>query len=291
MTEWITAGLLACVALALSAKLWLMRKAAREMARGLQARQEMETNTLIDISGRDREMRRLAAQLNQELVRLREARLQYQQGDRELKEAVTGISHDLRTPLTAIRGYLELLEQEGDPALVRKYLGIISSRVEAMSRLTEELFRYSVVAAEPVALSPVDLGRALEESLVSFSGALQGRGITPEITLPKAPLPRRLDPDALNRVFANILSNALKYSTGDLKVALTPEGRATFENAAPGLSPISAARLFDRFYTIETGRDSTGLGLAVAKLLTERMGGTITAACQEGRLTIELDFP
>lgn len=291
MVEWIAAGAAGLLAAGLGIKVWLMRKAAREMARGLRARQEMETNTLIDVSGRDKEMRKLAAQFNRELVRLREARLQYQRGDLELKEAVTGISHDLRTPLTAIRGYLELLEREEDPALVRKYLGLISNRVESMSRLTEELFRYSVVTSEPVNLQPVDLNRALEESLVSFYGAFQGRGITPEISLPEGPVPRQLDGEALSRILSNILSNALKYSGGDLKAALTEDGRATFENSAPGLNPVSAARLFDRFYTVETGRGSTGLGLSIAKQLTERMGGSITAGWEKGRLCIELVFP
>lgn len=204
---------------------------------------------------------------------------------------ISSVSHELRTPLTAIRGYLELLEREESPALARKYLGLIAGRVEAMSRLTEELFRYSVVAAEPVRLQPVDFSRALEESLVSFYGAFQGRGIAPEISLPEGPVPRQLDGEALSRVLSNILSNALKYSGGDLKAALTKDGRATFENSAPGLNPVSAARLFDRFYTVETGRDSTGLGLSIAKLLTERMGGAITASWEKGRLRIELSFP
>ncbi len=107
--ERIVIGALLCVTGLLLAKVWVMRKAAREMARGLRARGECETNTLLDISSRDRGMRELASGLNRELAELREKRLQYQQGDLELKEAVTNISHDLRTPLTAIRGYLELL--------------------------------------------------------------------------------------------------------------------------------------------------------------------------------------
>ncbi len=291
MLGWIIAGAMGCVALGLGVKVFLMRKAAGELARGLREHREVETNTLVDISSRDGAMRRLAAALNEDLAQLREQRRQYQQGDLELKEAVTNISHDLRTPLTAVRGYLDLLEQEGDPALVRKYLKLVGNRVDSMNRLSEELFRYSMAASEEVTLVPVDLSRALEESLVSFYGALQGRGVTPEIALPPGPVLRMLDPDALGRVLSNILSNALKYSTGDLKVALTPEGRATFENSAPGLNPVSAARLFDRFYTIETGRDSTGLGLSIAKLLTERMGGAITATHTDGRLCIELRFP
>lgn len=291
MIEWIAAGAAGALAAGLGARLWLVRKAAREVARGLRARKDADTNTLVDISSRDKAMRELAVEINRELELLREKRRQYQQGDLELKEAVTNISHDLRTPLTAVRGYLELLSHEDDPALMHQYLGLIAGRVEAMSRLTEELFRYSVVTAEPMGLAPLDLARALEESLVSFYGALQSQGITPQITLPDAPVPRLLDSGALSRVFANILSNALKYSAGDLAVTLTPQGRAVFENAAPGLTPISTARLFDRFYTVETGRDATGLGLSIAKLLTERMGGAITAQYQDGRLRIEVFFP
>lgn len=291
MVEWIAAGAAGLLAAGLGIKVWLMRKAAREMARGVREHKDTETNTLVDISSRDGAMRELACVLNGDLAALREKRRQYQQGDLELKEAVENISHDLRTPLTAIRGYLELLEREEDPALVRKYLGLVAGRVEAMNRLTEELFRYSVVAAEPVKLQPVDLSRALEESLVSFYGAFQAKGITPEISLPEGPVLRQLDGDALSRILSNILSNALKYSGGDLKAALTEDGRATFENSAPGLNPVSAARLFDRFYTVETGRGSTGLGLSIAKQLTERMGGSITAGWEKGRLCIELVFP
>ena len=132
--------------------------------------------------------------------------------------------------------------------------------------------------------------RALEESLVSFYGAFSGRGITPQITLPDKPVMRMLEGPALSRVFGNILSNALKYSEGDLAISLDEAGTVVFRNSARALSPVSAARLFDRFYTVETGRDSTGLGLSIAKLLTERMGGTATACLEGGQLSITLHF-
>lgn len=103
-------------------------------------------------------------------------------GDRELKEAVTNISHDLRTPLTAICGYLELLEHEDKSEAAEKYLAYIGERAEAMRRLTEELFCYSVVLSpdsEPET-GPGDLRAALERSLAGFYPALTERGITPD---------------------------------------------------------------------------------------------------------------
>lgn len=289
---WTIILLLTIALTALGVKVYLLRKGARQLRESLEKRLTEETNTLLSLSTRDREMRRLASCLNQELRQLRHDRLRYQQGDRELKEGVANMSHDLRTPLTAICGYLELLKGQPLPPDTLRYLGQIESRTQAMKRLTEELFRYSVAASsQELDLRPVDLGRALEESLLSFYGTFESRRITPEVTLPQIKVERLLDSGALNRILGNILGNALKYSAGDLTVTLEETGTIAFSNLAPGLDQVTAGRLFDRFYTVEAARNSTGLGLSIAKLLTERMGGTIAATYGNGRLTVTLSFP
>ncbi len=289
---WVVTGVLLTVIAALCLKIHLLRKGARELAQAFAERLAEDSNTLIDLSTRDRVMRRLAAAINEQLRLLRRQRQKYLHGDRELKEAVSNISHDLRTPLTAICGYLELLEQEPQSAQVRRYLDQIRNRTQALRQLTEELFRYSVLASvQQQAREPVNLCRALEESLAASYGMLTQRGICPHVTLPEQPVVRQLDGRALGRVLENVLSNACKYSDGDLEVCLTPQGSISFENAAAELTPLLAARLFDRFYTVQTGRDATGLGLSIAKLLTERMGGTVRAEYQNGRLRITLAFP
>ena len=205
---------------------------------------------------------------------------------------MTNIAHDLRTPLTALCGYLDLLDRtEHDPDTAR-YLAQLRNRAEAMKQLTEELFRYSVLtAAPPPERKPVVLNRVLEESLLAHYGAFTRRGITPVLSVTDTPVRRELDPTALRRILDNLFSNALKYSQGDLAVTLTAEGEITVSNTAPALDPVSVGRLFDRFYTVETGRSSTGLGLSIARLLTEAMGGEIQARWQEGCLTMVLEFP
>ena len=284
--------ILALCVLTLLIYLLILRSSIREVAEELEEKLRTDTNTLISISTGDSSVQLLASRINAQLQALRKERLKLQTGNDELTTAVTNISHDLRTPLTAICGYLDLLEQEPQSEKSGRYLAVIRERTDAMRSLTEELFRYSVITAtaDELDMQAVRLNDILEQSLAGFYGALSARGITPEIRMPEAAVIRELDAAALRRIFDNILSNAVKYSDGDLTIRLRPDGSVTFSNRASSLSRVQAERLFDRFYTVETARNSTGLGLSIAKLLTEKMGGTITAEYESGHLQICIAF-
>lgn len=288
--------ILCIIALAAAILLLLIRSvlidlSLKEIEKGLAARLNEETNTLLDIPGRSRSVRRLAAALNVQLRRLRDERRRFQLGDQELKDAVTNISHDLRTPLTALFGYLELLKRENTSETAARYLSQIEDRAEAMKRLTDELLSYSVASSGEPARRKLDLGRALEESLLSFYGAMEQRKLTPEIRIADKPVWRYLNPGELGRIFGNVISNALKYSAGDFSVSMDVDGTVTFSNTAPQLNAVAVGRLFDRFYTVRDNQNSTGLGLSIARLLTERMGGTIAADYRQGKLFITVAFP
>lgn len=295
MLPWIIAAALLILSFALLLRLHALRQAADEIRETIGEILSKDTNILLSVSTLDKKMRSLAAALNHELRALRKERRRLQNGDRELKEAITNIAHDLRTPLTAISGYLDLLEESraAENPETSRYLAIIRERTEALKTLTEELFRYSVItlSSEKLQIESVSLNRALEESLAGYYAALTGAGITPNISLPEETVTRSLDPRALRRIFGNILNNAVKYSEGDLAVALKSTGEITFRNRAPSLNAVQAEKLFDRFYTVETGRNATGLGLSIAKILTEEMGGKISAAYDNDSLTLSLCFP
>ena len=289
-------GMLALSVLAaviLSVRLYLLKKSAREIAAALPQKLELETNTLIGISSRDRDMRALTESINQQLARLREDRLLYRQGNAELKNAVTNLSHDLRTPLTAICGYLDMMQRTDDPEKTARYLAVIRERTALMRQLTEELFRYSVILSDErdAETEAVSVNRLLAESIGCFYPALTAHGITPEISITEEPVIRTVSPAELSRVFTNLLSNAVKYSGGDLRITLTAEGEITFSNTAKELTAVQVEQLFDRFYTVESARYSTGLGLSIARTLAERMGGTITAELHREILTIRLLLP
>ena len=286
-------GAPALCALVLGVRLYLLRRAIREAADELDEKLSTDTNTLISISSGDRAIRALAARMNRQLAALRRERLRLQNGDAELKNAVTNISHDLRTPLTAICGHIELLLQEPLPETAARRIEIIRERAEAMRDLTEELFKYSVInaSADDLRMAPVSLNDVLEQSIAGLYGALTARGIQPQIEMPNAPVVRALAKAALRRVFDNVIGNAARYSDGDLSVALAPDGEIRIVNSAANLTAVQAARLFDRFYTVNSARGGTGLGLSIAKGLTEKMGGEIGADVRAGRLCVRIRFP
>lgn len=278
-------------------KIILIKKSVRKIDLQLEERLSagMDTNTLITVSSADKDVRKLASDLNIQLKILRKEQLRYLLGDKEIKDAVTNVSHDLRTPLTAIYGYIELLSREDLSADSRHYLAVISERADAIKSLTDELFKYSVAVSEESELpaSDVIINNVLEECISAYYAVIIQNHITPDIEICSAKLHRQLNPTALSRIFTNILSNAVKYSQGDLRICLTEDGTASFSNTAPQLDTVSAGRLFDRFYTVENADNSTGLGLSIAKALTERMGGAINAEFQTDsrELTVKVYWP
>lgn len=281
------------VILLLLTKLFIIKKSAREISKELKEKLASDTNTLISISSGDKDMRRLAAELNTELQELRKQKLVCVRGDTELKNAIINISHDIRTPLTAVCGYLDLLEREDLSNAARQYLTHITNRAEAMKQLTEELFRYSVIVSEKeLVLKKICVNEVLEESVASFYGAISEKGIEPYIEITDKKVVRLSNKTALSRIFSNIISNAVKYSSGDFSVVMNERGEVIFKNSSDNIDRISVQRLFDRFYTVEDGSSSTGLGLSIAKVLTERLGGEIKAELEDKKLTIRLTlFP
>ena len=291
MLPWILCGVFAAVAAVLAVKILIMQKSMNEICDCIAEHLSSDTNQLVTVSSGDRHIRRLAGRISVQLAELRRMKLRYTGGDRELKEAITNISHDLRTPLTAICGYLELLETEEMTDNTRRYLDQIANRTEALKGLTEELFRYSVITSvSELNCEQVNVGRVLEDTLISFLGAFEQKNITPNISLPDNAVFRTLDKSALSRIFGNIIGNAIKYSSGDFAVTMSENGEIVFSNTAPELSSVEVGRLFDRFYTVDSAHKSTGLGLSIAKLLTERMGGSISADYKENTLSINLFF-
>ena len=147
MLPWILCGMLAIAVVFLVLKIVIMQRSMDEICACISEHLSSDTNRLVTVSSSDRHVRHLASEIAKQLAELRRQRRRYTNGDRELKEAVTNISHDLRSPLTAICGYLDLLETEKMTENTKRYVEQIANRAEVLKSLTEELFRYSVISS------------------------------------------------------------------------------------------------------------------------------------------------
>ena len=292
-----------CIVLAIALvvaviKIALLRRGYDELTDNIEDQVRGKTQIPVTLTTSDSHARKTAETLNHELTKLQDLRNEYLDGNRKVSQAVTEISHDIRTPLTAINSYLDLMKDEENEALKQEYLERIKSRTLSLSDLADELFKYSTstdptrypIQSEDVSSEPIDICRALEECILSFYAAFTGKGIEPEIDLPDEPVFVLCDKKSANRIFENIISNALKYANDSLKVKLNMDGTAVFSNPAPDLTPVSAAKLFDRYFTVKEGSNSTGLGFSIAKELIVRNGGTIESELIDGVLSIIVHF-
>ena len=273
---------------ALLLKIFYMRKAIREIKRGFSEKLYTDTNTPIMLSSHDKLVSSIANDINVELKELQKQKHRYIQGDKELKNAITNISHDLRTPLTTICGYLSLLDKEEKSEHIARQLSIIKNRTFALKQLVEELFRYTTIISdtENSVYTETVINNVLEDCISSYYAIFKEKGITPNINLCEQKIVRSVDKTALLRIFNNVIDNAIKYSEGDLTISLFENGKIVFSNHTSDLNEIQIGKLFDRFYTVNTARKSTGLGLSIAKALIEKMDGNISADYSNNVLSI-----
>lgn len=252
-----------------------------------------DTNSLITLNYGGGSLKKAVSALNDNLKELRQKELNLRNQSNEISNAITNIAHDMRTPLTAISGYTDLIEKDRDYSDKNKYITVIRERTDVLRSLTEDLFNYALVTSDDTELahSSLSLKSELETALAGAYTVLIRKNIEPDIFLPEEPVKRNLNSDALQRIFGNILSNAAKYSDGDLTVTLDEKGNISFINSTSSLSETETGKLFDRFYTVSDARTSTGLGLSIAKSLTKKMGGEINAEYKNGKLNINLYFP
>ena len=290
MNNWlyIIIGALLLVCIVLIIRIYMIKKSIKETEKSLEYILRTDTNNLITVS--DKTVKNLASFLNRELKDLRKAQLQYENGNQELKRNITNISHDLRTPLTAIRGYVDLLQEENLPQKGEEYLKIINKKVGELTELTGQLFDFSKTIDTDMNLVKENscINELLEEALVGYYPIFKEKNIVPEISICEQKIFRTINKASITRVFENIFSNVVKYSNGNFKVELKSDGKIIFSNNATTLDATSVQKIFNRYFSVENAKESTGIGLSIAKQLVELNGGSISAEYVKKELIIEV---
>ena len=271
-------------------KLYLIKKSIKEIRVSIHKIIKADTNQLLTISSSDKEMKKLANDLNKELQDLRKEKLQYQNGNQELKRIITNISHDMRTPLTAISGYIDLMKENKEKQ--KEYMKIIEKKTEELTFLTDQLFDFSKTMDMGVEMQREKccINEILEETLANMYHFFKEKQIEPKLKICTQKIYKDLDKHSIIRVFENILSNVCKYSDGDFKVTLNEKGIITFSNKATSLDATTVQKIFDRYFTVENAKKSTGLGLSISKQLVKLNGGKISAKYVNEYLIIQIEF-
>ena len=251
-----------------------------------------DTNNLITTSTNNKSLNSIASILNYHLKEIRKQELEYKLGNKEIRQSITDISHDLRTPLTSIRGYLDLLKKTKSIKKQKEYIEIIDERVDNLINLTEQLFDYSKAldTKDKLVKENICINDILEETIISYYALFKKNNINPNINISKHKVYRNLDKFMLTRIFENILSNSIKYTDKELNITLEQNGKIIFSNQTNNLDKVSIAKIFDRYYTVENAKKKSGIGLSIAKQLVELNNGTISATYKKKTLIIEIDF-
>lgn len=242
---------------------------------------------------RQRPLLNLCRTLNEVLASKDRDYGRYDRKEKLLKQNITGLAHDIRTPLTGAFGYVQFAMECGDADKRTHYLQAAEKRLSELEDMLEEMFLYTRLAGEEftLALKRIQVYPFLSDCLFSFYTRFEEKGCEPRVMFESEAFAIRADEEALRRIFLNLIQNALVHGDGGISI-VQRENRLVFENLiAPDGQP-DPARIFDRFYKRDPARTkgSSGLGLFIVKELMERMEGSASAQVEEGVLRITLTF-
>ncbi len=225
---------------------------------------------------------------------------EYEETRQNFKSMVTTISHDFRTPLTSISGYVQILLDDDDVSYEnrQKYLKIIESRAISLSSLIEDFYTVSSIDSldYPYNLTTISLSEILRAQIAAYYVELEKRYSTIEVDIVESPCYMISDRTSLQRIFSNLIKNALSYGIDTIRISLKEDensykiefANSLYENADKNI----ANKIFERNYSVNwaSSSKSTGLGLSIAKSMTEKMGGSIGAEVIDDMLVFSIEF-
>ena len=256
-----------------------------------------DTNKRISFYGKSRSFRRLAKDINEIIDSYDERHDRILREDKEIKDTLTNMSHDIRTPLTSLKGYFELLDQTDDPEERKKYTNIIYGRIESLSEILETMFLYTKVSNVnfKISIDPIECSKIILETMFEYYDDFQEKGYDVDIDVDEG-IRILGNEQSLKRIMQNLIRNSLVHGGGYVKLSVKHEEgkkvKIILDNLLEEGQHPDPNRVFDRYYKGDASRHtgSSGVGLSVVKKLVESMNGDITAFVGDGRFRIEMTF-
>ncbi len=295
---YIMIGVLSVLILILIGILISYKRQVKDICRQLRFLQECDSNMLITTEMKKGHIGELAELLNTLLKERKKERADYQKKEQMIADIYTNLSHDIRTPLTSLDGYFQLLEETQEENDRKRYIQIIQERIESLKEMLEELFTYTKLqnGTYELKLEPQNVGQILKETVFSYYDDWAEQGISPQFEITEEPVWIRGNKQALRRTIQNIIKNGLDHGNKEIRIQLSRNEKRmelVFRNKIEPGEQIDISRVFERFYKADKARSksSTGLGLSIAKGFVQKMHGEIAAEIKEDWFCIKISFP
>lgn len=290
MTYMIIIVILIIVVSFLIIKLCLVKQQLRKMAEQM----ERQDEGFVSVDFVDKELEAVASNINEKLELLQKVKVDAAKNEQAMKTSISMISHDMRTPLTSVIGYLQLAEKNCKEDEILQDIRIALDRAKYANKLVDDFFDLSVVDSDrytPV-METVNICEMVCEEILANYLAFEKKGITPLFEQADNEILVWADRKLLVRVIQNLISNGIKYSTGKMEFVITEGEKVTLSISNSILESIDTEKIFDKFYRADASRkgEGAGLGLYICWKLVEEMNGNISACCCEGLLTIKIEF-
>ncbi len=295
---WILASavmILLCICAVIYAA--MMKKELKNITQELKKTQDIGYDRQLRVTLFDKDLTALAAQLNENLDYQKHLKQKSEDAEERWKQSVSDISHDLRTPLTVVRGNLQMLEREGTLTEKQKaYAAICMDKTDALKHMVDDFFELSVLESDssPVETKSLDMTTHLVQFIIDHEAVIREKGLQPEINLLEKSVIIYGNELLITRMLENLLGNVLKYAKDSfcLSMKIVDEMcEVSFANRL-GTENIDETQLFSRTYQGNRARtgEGAGLGLYIVKLLAEKQGADVFARKQNGELVIGVRF-
>lgn len=258
---------------------------------------EKDTNMLLLTDTNMADIGRLKERINRFLEQWHRQREAAAKKEQMISDTYTNLSHDIRTPLTSLDGYFQLLKDETDKSAQEHYIDIIQERITSLKDMLEELFMFTKLKNDSfkLELSNCCVSRLLKQTVFSYYEEWKKQGIEPSLDICEDTIFITANAQALRRVLQNVIKNALVHGQNSICIQMMQKNKMVqilVSNDVKNPDDIDVDKVFERFYKADEARSisSSGLGLSIAKELVERMGGSIEARLEGKRFVVEIQF-
>ena len=275
----------------------MIKKNIKQVREELTKTKDENYDRQLKVSLMDKDVESLAPEINNNLEYQKALKKETDLSRRQLEQSISDIAHDLRTPLTVVKGNLQMLEKEDLSDKGREYLAISAKKADALKGMVDEFFELSVLESDNklVELCKLDAVGFLSEFIIENETLIRQNDLTPEITFPEKSIYIQANRDMMNRVFNNLIGNIVKYAEDSFELSVSSIGKnchIRIGNSIDPKTPIDVDHIFDRTYRADKARSdgSAGLGLYIAKLLVEKQKGSMSAVLEDGKLYFDIVF-